>query len=198
MKGGNVLNYKILVWKHKLEDEEFSKWRLKGIGGTDVSTLFGVNPSKSKKRLIEEKRGYTQAVIHEKMKFRMRVKDFIAEEFKKTGIKLLRKNAILQHVEHPFMIANVDRMIAGKEEGLLCKATSNKNFKLQRDERSPIYLQCQHYMAVTNATGWWVAMLVGGIHLHYYYIDRNEELISKIIKTEKDFWHNEVQRSLIV
>ncbi|MCK6259433.1 YqaJ viral recombinase family protein [Fictibacillus sp. KIGAM418] len=188
------MDYRILIWKNNLDDSEVAKWRSKGIGGTDVSTLFGVNPSKSRRRLIEEKTGHTQLVIHEKMKFRMRVKDFIAEEFKKTGIKLLRKNAILQNVKHPFMIANVDRMIAGKKEGLLCKATSNKDFTLQRNERSSIYLQCQHYMAVTNAKGWWVAMLVGGIHLHYYYIDRDENLITKIINTEKEFWYNEVLR----
>ena len=182
------MDYKILVWKHNLSEDEVFKWRNKGIGGSDINALFGTD--KSIQTLHKEKSGEKIRKSNGIFRFHMRVKDFIAEEFKiKTGMEVRRKNAILQHKEYPFLIANVDRLIVDYDAGLLCKATSNKDFISNKKLLEPLKLRCQHYMAVTGANRWWVGLLVGGAHFHYFYVDRNEETIKQIINKSEVFWN---------
>ncbi len=50
-------------------------------------------------------------------------------------------------------------------------------------------LQVQHYMAVTGYRGFYIAVLIGGNSFRWKYIERDEELISMLIKLESDFWH---------
>ena len=48
---------KILVKTGKLSREEWLKWRTKGIGGSDVSIIAGINKFKSSFQLWLEKTG---------------------------------------------------------------------------------------------------------------------------------------------
>ncbi|SCB68060.1 YqaJ viral recombinase family protein [Bacillus mycoides] len=53
------------------------------------------------------------------------MEEVVAKEFsKRTNLKVQRRNAILQHPEYPWMIANVDRLIVGEKIGLECKVSS--------------------------------------------------------------------------
>ena len=53
------------------------------------------------------------------------MEEVVAKEFyKRTDLKVQRRNAILQHPEYPWMLANVDRLIVGDRVGLECKTTS--------------------------------------------------------------------------
>ncbi|WP_214483045.1 lambda-exonuclease family protein [Bacillus sp. SM2101] len=187
------MDYKILIWKHNLSNDEVFLWRNKGIGGSDINALLGLDKGKSKEMLFKEKSGQKVRTSNDYFKFHMRVKSFIAEEFKeRTGMKLHRRNAILQNKKYPFLIANVDRFIVGQNAGLLCKATSNKNYMFKKDLVQSLNLQCQHYMAVTGAKRWWVALLIGGVNFHYFYVDRNEEVIKVIIEKCEEFWHDKM------
>lgn len=49
-------------------------------------------------------------------------------------------------------------------------------------------LQIQHYMAVTGYKGTYIAVLIGGNTFKWKFIERDEELISILIKLEADFW----------
>jgi predicted phage-related endonuclease len=92
------------------------------------------------------------------------------------------------------MIANIDRLIVGNEDGLEIK-TSNGFAKDQwEDDNIPdMYMaQIQHYMAVTGYEGWYIAVLIGGNHFKYQYIERDDEYIDNLIKIESDFWFNNV------
>lgn len=53
-------------------------------------------------------------------------------------------------------------------------------------------LQIQHYMAVTGAKKTYIAALVGGNHFFYHEINRDDEMISKIIAMEEYFWKHNV------
>src|SRR5690606_12206216 len=107
------------------------------------------------------------------------LEDYVAKRFvEATGMKVRRINAILQHSEYPFMLANVDRLIVGKKEGLECKVT-NSYAKKEWEDEIPIYyeIQCHHYMAVTGYKAWWIACLIGNERFVYKRIERDEEVI---------------------
>ena len=57
-------------------------------------------------------------------------------------------NAILQHPEHSFMLANIDRQILGERAGLECKTTSAYNRTDFEGGSIPpyFYWQCMHYL----------------------------------------------------
>jgi putative phage-type endonuclease len=71
---------------------------------------------------------------------------------KRTGNKVRRVNAVLQHPKHPWMLANVDREVVGSSEVqiLECKTAGIHGARLWKDG-VPEYVQLQvmHQLAVT-------------------------------------------------
>jgi len=49
-------------------------------------------------------------------------------------------------------------------------------------------LQLQNYLSVTGYNGAYIAALIGGNSFQWKYIERDEELISMLIRYERDFW----------
>ena len=177
-----------------MDREDWLQWRNKGLGGSDVAAIAGLSKWKSPLAVWLEKVGQIEpSEVGEAAYWGNRLEDIVADEFTlRTGIKVRRKNAILQHPEYPFMLANVDRMIVGEDAGLECK-TANEYFKDQWDEDEKklpdaYMLQIQHYMAVTGCASWYVAVLIGGNKFVWFKVDRDQELIDHLIKIESDFW----------
>lgn len=173
------------------KDMSYEQWleqRRKGIGGSDSSVIMGVNPWRSAFDLWMEKTGeYVQDNSNERMYWGNVLEDVVAKEFaKRTGKKVRRKNAILQHPDHDWMIANVDRLVVGEKALLECKTTSAFN---QWDEVPHYYYaQVQHYLAVTGLEMAYLAVLIGGQQYKDFEIPRNEEYIEALIEAEAHFW----------
>lgn len=186
---------KVLVRTTDMDHSEWLKWRKKGIGGSDAAAIAGLNPWKSPIAVYLDKIGETEPIEdNERMRIGRDLEDYVAKRFvEATGMKVRRINAILQHSEYPFMLANVDRLIVGKKEGLECKVT-NSYAKKEWEDEIPIYyeIQCHHYMAVTGYKAWWIACLIGNEKFVYKRIERDEEVIKNLIKIERDFWENYV------
>lgn len=186
---------KVLVRTTDMDHSEWLKWRKKGIGGSDAAAIAGLNPWKSPIAVYLDKIGETEPIEdNERMRIGRDLEDYVAKRFvEATGMKVRRRNAILQHSEYPFMLANVDRLIVGKKEGLECKVT-NSYAKKEWEDEIPIYyeIQCHHYMAVTGYKAWWIACLIGNERFVYKRIERDEEVIKNLIKIERDFWENYV------
>ncbi|MFR8758810.1 MAG: DNA-binding protein, partial [Clostridium sp.] len=53
-------------------------------------------------------------------------------------------------------------------------------------------LQVQHYLAVCGLKRAYIAVLIGGNHFLYYQVERDEEMIEKLLEAEKDFWEAHV------
>lgn len=186
---------KVLVRTTDMDHSEWLKWRKKGIGGSDAAAIAGLNPWKSPIAVYLDKIGETEPIEdNERMRIGRDLEDYVAKRFvEATGMKVRRRNAILQHSEYPFMLANVDRLIVGKKEGLECKVT-NSYAKKEWEDEIPIYyeIQCHHYMAVTGYKAWWIACLIGNEKFVYKRIERDEEVIKNLIKIEREFWENYV------
>lgn len=191
---------KVLVNTLNMEHTQWLQARTQGIGGSDVSAIAGLNKWKSAVQVFFEK---TQAIEKEDIQseaayFGNVLEEVVANEFaKRTDLKVQRRNAILQHPEYPWMLANVDRLIVGEKIGLECKSASEYLKKEWEGEEVPAayLLQCQHYMAVTGYEAWWIAVLIGGNKFVHKKIERDEELIQYLIDIEKDFWLNNVEKN---
>ncbi|MFJ8216437.1 YqaJ viral recombinase family protein [Bacillus cereus] len=191
---------KVLVNTLNMDHTQWLQARTQGIGGSDVSAIAGLNKWKSAVQVFLEK---TQAIEKEDIQseaayFGNVLEEVVAKEFaKRTDLKVQRRNAILQHPEYTWMLANVDRLIVGEKVGLECKTASEYLKKEWGDEEVPAayLLQCQHYMAVTGYEAWWIAVLIGGNKFVHKKIERDEELIQYLIDIEKDFWLNNVEKN---
>jgi predicted phage-related endonuclease len=112
---------------------------------------------------------------------------------KRTGNRVRRINAVLQHPDFDkrWMLANIDREVTGSNEVqiLECKTAGEFGSRLWRD-RVPEYvqLQVQHQLAVTGKRAADVAVLICGQELRVYRIDRDDDLIERLIQLEAQFW----------
>ena len=187
-----ALAAQVLADTRVLTKEKWLSIRKGGLGGSDSAACAGLNPWKSPLALYLEKRGELPDVEeNEAMSWGVRLEPIVAAQFaEESGLKVRRRNAILQHPDHPWMLANVDRLIVGADEGLEVKTTSEYNRdQWEGDDVPPQYiLQCAHYMAVTGYQAWWIAVLIGGNKFRYKRIERDEALISDLTSIENDFW----------
>ncbi len=102
-------------------------------------------------------------------------------------------------VEHPFMIADVDRLVIGEDAGLECKTASAYNTDKWKDGNIPLHyiMQCYHYMAVTGKCTWYIAAVILGQQFTYRKLVWDDDLIAQLISVEKDFWENHVAAGVL-
>jgi putative phage-type endonuclease len=186
----------VLARTLNMDRETWLKFRRKGIGGSDAAAIAGLSKYKSPVAVYLEKTGQLeQEEPGEAAYWGNVLEDIVAKEFAaRTGLKVKRRNAILQHPEHDWMLANVDRVVVGEKIGLECKTASAYLKDLWSGEDVPMeyLLQVQHYLAVTGYEAWYIAVLIGGNTFVYKRIERDDELIEQLIAIEKNFWENHV------
>ena len=180
--------------------EQWLELRRQGIGGSDAAAIVGLDRWRSAFDVYADKLGLKpEQPDNEAMRQGRDLEDYVASRFcEATEKKVRRRNAILQHPEHTFMTANIDRWVVGENAGLECKTTSVLNrAKFSQGEFPPnYYVQCMHYMAVTGAERWYLAVLVLNKAFHVFTIERDEAEINALIEAEKDFWENHVLKQI--
>lgn len=190
------MNYRILISTTDITRDEWLKYRKKSIGGSDSAAIAGLNPWKSAISVWLEKTGCeTEDFDNERMRIGRDLEDYVAKRFEEaTGLKVRRRNAILQHQSIDWMTANVDRLIVGADEGLECKVTGSYSASDWKDDKIPLMyeMQMHHYMAVTGASAWWIAALIGNERIAVKRIKRDEDVISALIDIERSFWEGNV------
>lgn len=183
--------------------KEWHEQRSKGIGGSDAGAACGVDKYKSPYTLWCEKTGRIANDFedNESMRQGRDLEDYVAKRFTEyTGLKTKKSNYSYQSDEYPFMLANIDRWVLGvkdeqgnsKRIGLEIKTMNHftaLNCGLKDADIPERYkAQCKHYMAVTGADGWYIAILVQGEAFEVLYLPRDEDAIDDLISREKEFW----------
>lgn len=184
-----------LVSTTDLTRDAWLDWRRKGIGGSEAAAVAGLSRFNTPMQVYLDKLGMAPEVEeNEAMYWGTQHEDMIAKEFsKRTGLKVRKNNQILMHPEYSFMLANLDRDIVGAREGLECKNLGA--FRKKEWDAGELWeheLQCHHYLAVTGYKRWWLAALLGGNQFVYKVIERDETIITNLIKTQWEFWHNHI------
>ena len=184
----------VLATTEKMQYEEWLDWRKKGIGGSDASVCCGFNKYKSPVELWMEKTSqlpYQEA--GEAAYWGTQLESLVREEFtRRTGIEVTLVKQLLQSEDHPFMLANLDGVCQHPIYGAtIFEAKTSSAYRSSEwiDAIPDEYiLQVQHYMAVTGYMGAYIAVLVGGNSFKWKFIERDEELISILIRLEENFW----------
>lgn len=101
----------------EMERDTWLQERSKGIGGSDVATVLGLNPYKTPLSLWEEKTGKTKgSPAGEAAYWGTTLEDVVAKEFsKRTGMKIQRVNFLLSTGENGWMRGNIDRAIVNEQ-----------------------------------------------------------------------------------
>ena len=179
-----------------LTHEAWLRLRKRGIGGSDAGVICGLNPYASPMSVYYEKTSLeTEDFDNESMRQGRDLEDYVARRFmEETSLRVRRSNIMYQSEAYPFMLANVDRLISGENMGLECKTASAYSADKWAGDSVPAHyeLQCHHYMAVTGAKAWYLAVVILGKEFKYKRIDRDEELIQNLITIEQKFWENHV------
>ncbi len=185
---------KKLVSTLNLDKEAWLKYRKQGIGGSDAGAVCGLNPYRTAIQVYYDKTtDEVEEIDNEAMRQGREFEDYVARRFTEaTGKKVRKAYAIFIHTENAFMLADVDRMVVGKNAGLECKTASPYMADKWQDGKIPLsyQIQCHHYMSVCNADAWYLAVLIYGREFKYYRMERDEEVIADLIQIEKDFWEN--------
>lgn len=184
---------KILTVEESKNHEKWLAVRNTGIGGSDAGTILGMNPYKSPYQLWMEKTGQAEAPDLSGNQFvywGIKNEANIASWFTEATGKKVERCGTLRSISHPFMLANVDRIVVGENAGLEIKTAGVSQYKAWQDDNIPdsYYCQCLHYMAVTGADAWYIAVLLGGNEALWKKINRNEEDIKTLIDCEREFW----------
>lgn len=176
--------------------EEWLKLRKTGIGGSDAGAICGLNPYSSPMKVFWDK---TKDGVEEKDNEAIRIgndlEQYVAGRFMEaTGLKVRRSNYMYRSKGHPYMIADVDRLVVGEDAGLECKTASAYNADKWADSKIPPHyaIQCYHYMAVTGKRAWYIAAVILGREFVYHKLTWDDALIQQLIEAEGEFWNDHI------
>lgn len=189
---------KRLVNTKNLSREDWLQFRKQGIGSSDAAAACGIHPYLSMLELWMIKTGRMSSDLDESIEgysplyWGNTLEPMVAKYYQEhTGNKVRRVNAILQHPEQPFMLANLDYAITGSEEVqiLECKTAGEHGAKLWK-HGVPLYVTCQvqHQLAVTGKQAAHICVLLCGHEAKIYKVERDERLIESIMEHERLFW----------
>lgn len=142
-----------LVKTQDLDRDQWLQVRQGGIGSSDAAAAVGLNPYQSQLELWMEKTGRAPvappgdggADDQSPMYWGSLLEPIVAAHYtRRTGNRVRRINAVLQHPEHPWMLANIDREVLGAPDVQLleCKTAGIQGAWLWRDG-VPEYVQLQ-------------------------------------------------------
>lgn len=180
-----------------MERQAFLERRKSGIGGSDVAAVLGVSKWKTPYQLWLDK---TSDKVEEKesdlLHFGQALEQVIADEYAlRNNVKVLRRNQMFRHTEHPELIANIDRYIVGGKilECKTCDAYASSKFGEGGDEVPDEYiLQVQHYMHVTGYHEADLAVLIGGNKYRQFILKYDPKLANYAADKCVEFWNDYV------
>ncbi|EMF0299936.1 YqaJ viral recombinase family protein, partial [Enterococcus hirae] len=180
-----------------MSHQEWLEDRKRGIGGSDVATVLGLNKYKSPYQLWLEKTGQIELKDSESEPayWGNVLEEVVAKEFQeRTGKKVRRRNQVFEHPLHPFLRANIDRDVVGENAILECKTANQFFSKEWEGEEVPLSYLCQvqHYMNVLNKDYCYIAVLIGGQRFIWKRVERDQELIDIITERLVDFWETNI------
>lgn len=171
---------------------EWLELRKKTIGGSDAAGIVGLSSYATPYTVWANKTGrLPDSEDNEAMRQGRDLEEYVARRWMEaTGKTVRRCNAMLYNSLYPYAHADIDRSVIGENAGLECKTTSTLNIRQFHGVDFPekYYVQCVHYMAVTGANRWYLAVLVLGKCFYTFVLDRNQEEIDALMAAERDFW----------
>lgn len=207
-----------------MEVTDFKEERRKGLGGTDMGAVLGVNPYKTAYQVYLEKvEGIEQDLSdNEAVVWGNLLEDAIAQRYQELYppfdglVHFYKPSYQLNHSAYPYLIANPDRLITLSpfvcatpnadvnaipmpSEGLEIKTVGAQSAYQWGESGSQLipghyYVQIAHYMLVCDIPIWNVAALIGGQELRTYRFERDKEIDGFLIEAGTKFWKEHVEK----
>jgi putative phage-type endonuclease len=200
-----------MTW-HYFTNDDWRRFRMNGIGGSEAPTIMGCSPRQSLYALALRKRGLApEPDENAAMAWGKRLERSVVEAWEEeTGSKTdysrwavearvlptgSAKRIAVSEI-HPFMFCTPDAMIVNHTgrttPGVLeCKTTWHRIDKLD-DPTHPLRreydAQLRHNMICTGSLWGVLAVLSNGSHFGWYEIEHDEAEAQRIIASEQAFW----------
>ena len=190
-----------------VDEQAWLAARTKGIGGSDVGSICGVNPWSSALQVYFNKTGQFQEerepdkAAQERMHWGHMLEHVVADEFelRNPNLHCIEADCSFKSNTHEFLLANVDRFVVdenGQFVGILeCKTANSLMASEWEAGDIPLsyFYQVQHYMYVTGLHRGWICCLVGGNKFFQYDIFFDADLYTgTILPILETFWNNNV------
>ena len=185
--------------------------RQKGIGGTDISAIVGLNPWRTALDIWLEKTGQAEPQEdNEAMYWGRKMEPLLAERYEKeTDRKIFETPEIIDpnkswHRGSPDRLVYVYDGVLSRDdpahvlEGIVELKTSGQPQEWGEPGTDEVpehyHLQCDYYMGLTGAHWCDLAVLLMGFKREFriYHINRDQELIDYLIEEARNFWFNYV------
>ena len=176
----------------KMPREEWLELRRTGIGGSDAAAIVGLSAWATPYTVYLDKLALLpEKADTEAMRQGRDMEEYVAKRFmEQTGKKVRRVNSMIRNPRYPFALADIDFRIVSENAGLECKTTSTLDLAQFNGVEFPekYYPQCVHYLAVTGADRWYLAVLVLGRGFFVYVLERDDAEIAALMEAEEQFW----------
>lgn len=187
----------VLARTKEMTRDDWLAARRVGIGSSDAAAVLGLDEYRSPLDVYLSKRGLLPEEPGNRFtEWGTRLEPLVADWFTaETGKKVRNRNAILAHVERPYIVANLDRTVVGEPAVLEIKTTSAWKRDEWEDGAIPlrVVVQVQHQLMVTGDAYGYVAVLIGGNDPRWQRLDRDEALIEQMLARYEAFWFGHVE-----
>lgn len=168
------------------------------IGASDSASVLGANPYKSAFALWAEKTGNAEPEdLSENLAVQVGIEleSLVARHYAKQSgrtVKMWPQFQIARHADYPWMSCTPDATQVDdvRGDGLCQIKTTSDRSSQDWDEEPPLHyqIQCQHEMAVMNASWCSLVVLIGNRKLKWFDLNRNDKFIAALIPKLADFW----------
>lgn len=180
-------------------ESEWLAFRNEGIGGSDVSSIMGINKYRTPVEVWMEKRGVREPADlsdNEAVEWGNRLEGLVRDKFAERHPELMVSESPYSLVarDRPWAHANLDGKVldeCGKWGVLEIKTVGKSREGDWKDGVPDYYLtQVTHYLSVTGWSYAWVAALIGGQHYVEFRVNRDEEDIDAVVSAVDTFWND--------
>lgn len=173
--------------------------RSKGIGGSEVAAILGVDPYSSPYQIWLRKTGRDTTIVSNKFtEAGIILEDAVAQFFKKyTNYKIPKPSGgTYVHPKYSFAVGTPDRFYFGKNGGgkgvLECKTTQAKI----DDPPTNWFCQLQWYLGILGMNYGALAWLERGVDFDFREYEYDKSFFDYMIESVNVFWNNNVLKDI--
>lgn len=185
-----------------MASKDQSAWlaaRSKGIGGSEITSVMGLDPYRTPYALWEQKTGrvpdfggnkYTEMGNY--------LEPVVAQMFQdKSGFEVyVPETEHFAHPDYPHLLGTPDRFVSLKHgDGVLEIKTTQKFIDredVMQGDALNWYFQVQWYMGITGKKTGFLAWLSHGIDFDFVQVDFNAEVFADMVEAGNLFWNEHV------
>lgn len=179
----------------------------KGIGGSDITAIMGLDEYNTPFTVWERKTGKVpRSEGNQFTKAGQFLEDGIAQWFSaESGHQIYhihppdvpyKEAEPLRHPDHPHLIGFVDRGVSLKGGDGILEIKNTARFTDKEDvmkgDRISWFFQVQWYLGISGRKKGFIAWLVQGYQFDWLQIDFDQEIFDEMVQMGNDFWNNHI------